>query len=66
MNRRYVLWYYRLPGAFYANGPVEFKSPIDEREFRKYLRELFDIERLWRGTEVWPTTPAECSWYKMG
>lgn len=45
-------WYYRLPGSAYANGPTgPFAS---EREARAYLREIYDLVKLPRGTEVWP------------
>lgn len=48
-------WYYTLPGAVYAFGPVRFDKPISERDFRAYLREYHKVKRLPRGTEVWST-----------
>ena len=49
-------WFYRLPDST-AGGPVHnWKEPISEAEFRKWLRDWLGCERLPRGTEVWPTT----------
>jgi len=42
-------FYFRLPGDFYP-GDIYAK---DEREAREKLRELLDLRRLPKGTEVW-------------
>ena len=49
-------WFYKLPGSV-AGGPVNnWNEPIDEAEFREWLRGWLGIKRLPRNTEVWPTT----------
>lgn len=54
-----TMWYYKFPSAVYANGPVRFSEPKNEREVRAYLRELFDVPRLPRDFDVWPTTQGD-------
>lgn len=45
-------WYYRFPGNFYAFGPTprEFAS---EREARAYIKRIWELAHLPRGTEFW-------------
>jgi hypothetical protein len=49
-------WYYKLPGAVYAYGPMRFSQPVTERRARAAIRFVWELARLPRGTEVWPTT----------
>ena len=42
-------FYFRLPGEFYPHD-VYARS---EKEAREKIRELLDLRRLPRGTEVW-------------
>jgi hypothetical protein len=44
------LWYYKLPGAVYANGPIWAKS---EKEVRKEIRESIGKDRVPYGTQIW-------------
>lgn len=48
-------WYYRLPGAFFANGPTT-KRFHSESEARRHIRECLGVTRLPRGVEVWRAT----------
>lgn len=48
-------WYYRWPTDFYATGPARFDRPVTEREARAAIRERYKMDRLPRGTELWPT-----------
>lgn len=48
-------WYYRFPGVFHAYGPARFEQPISERDARAYIRRIWELERLPRGTEFWTT-----------
>ena len=45
-------WYYRFPGNFFAYGPITAQFAT-EREARAYLRHIWQLDRLPRGTEVW-------------
>ena len=51
---RHTRWMVKFRGSFYAEGPHEFKEPIDERKFRHMLRKSLKVMRLPLGTEVWP------------
>lgn len=44
-------WYFRIPGNFYAYGPV---GPIssDKRKAREYIREIWDLPKYTR-FELW-------------
>ena len=55
-------WFVWFPGQVYANGPVRFREPITEEEFRAWVRDWLSepiagqrVKRLPRGTQVWPT-----------
>jgi hypothetical protein len=50
------LFYFLLPGCFYANGPIEVEN---EQDARRWIRESIDAERLPKGTQVWETTRRE-------
>jgi len=45
-------WFYRFPGNFYALGPTTAQF-ANEREARKYIRRIWEFDRLPRGTELW-------------
>jgi len=44
------MWYFKLPSAVYANGPIEVSN---EREARQYVREFLGKARVPNGTEFW-------------
>lgn len=46
-------WRVHYPFYFYA-GDLRFKRPQTEREVRAYLREYHSMDRLTKGTEVYP------------
>lgn len=45
-------WFYRFPGSFYALGPTT-KTFASEREARAFVRRIWELDRLPRGTEFW-------------
>ena len=49
-------FYFRLPAGFYSSGPVTADSEADAR---RKIRELYRMERLPVGTDVWATTPED-------
>ena len=50
-------WNYRFPGAVYAYGPTNSRYRT-ERGAREEIRQVWNLKRLPRGTEVWPAS--EC------
>ena len=50
------LFYYMFPGNGMACGPIE---ATDEQDARRRLREIYDMPRLSRGTQVWETSRRE-------
>ena len=52
MRKRQPRWYFRWPGNFYAWGPTPEEYP-SERACRAALREIYKLDRLPRGMEVW-------------
>lgn len=45
-------WYYRFPGSFHALGPTT-KTFASERAARAYVRRIWELDRLPRGSEFW-------------
>jgi hypothetical protein len=55
-RRKSRRWAAKFPLDAYALGAFDFRDPIDEREFRSYLRDWHGgpkCKRLPVGTEVW-------------
>ena len=52
MAQRSTHWMVKLPGEVYAND-LEFKKPLNEPEVREYLREYYNVKKMFKGTEVW-------------
>lgn len=50
--RRSTHWMVHIPGEVYGND-LRFERSLNEIEVRQYLREYYDVKRLWRGLEVW-------------
>lgn len=46
-------WWCRFPGEVYANN-FDFSRPVTEAEARDDMRRWLGVDRLPRGTEVWP------------
>lgn len=46
-------WYMLWPGDAYAMGPVRFKEPKTEAEFRAYAREWAGVKRLPEDFQCW-------------
>jgi hypothetical protein len=45
-------WYYRFPGNFHAFGPTT-ATYRTEHEARAAIRQIWELDRLPRGTELW-------------
>jgi len=45
-------WKVHLPNYMHILD-FDFEEPIDERDFRAYLRDWLHLTRLQAGTEVW-------------
>lgn len=48
-------WYVKFPLDAYALGPMRFAKPVSEREARAEARKIDGVDRLPRGTALWPT-----------
>ncbi len=49
-------WVVQLPKYYSLLGPFRFENPVSERELRIWFRNWMKVDRLPRGTEVWPIT----------
>lgn len=58
-------WYYRFPSDAGAYGPIRFDEPVTYNAARARLREIYDLARLPRYTEVWPYSPPLFSGHKI-
>jgi len=50
-------WYIKFPQDAYAEGPIEFGEPMNERKVREYARWYAQVKRLPSGFECWRAGP---------
>ena len=60
MPEQHEYWMYRFEGEVYANGPIDMRKPVTEKQIRRYIKKRYETDLpfdVWKTTPWWDMTP---------